>query len=142
LEVKPWQPIEWHTDDSGRVVMPSPMGDCELTGLQMSFRHLELTLFDPGSQTTHGEQLDREKYYRITCKGASYLKFDSDHLQNVIEDVWILTDRAKAEEFTTFSGRKLFPTALSLQAEYYIFITPITGVELFAVARSIQFYSA
>ena len=84
----------------------------------------------------------KASHYSIELKNAQYISFKSDHLQNVVDSAHIFrrNDGDKAKNFKDFSGKKQFPADCQIEAEYYFFISPITGGDLFVAADSIEFY--
>jgi hypothetical protein len=44
--------------------------------------------------------------------------------------------------FKTFAGRKLMPQTFSSDARYYVFLTPITGIELFAACSEVEIWTS
>jgi hypothetical protein len=133
--------VEWTTDDEFRVVEPRFLGDSELTRIAMAYEALELTLVNRGALLQLGGPRVNGTVTKVICEEPQFVSFDSDHLQNVIEDVLIFpeTEIERARNLRSFSGSLLFPTKFNGQAGNYMFITPKVGVNLFAATGKVKF---
>ena len=132
--------VEWRTDSEGRVQNPRPFGDAELVNIEMTLRNITLTFTSVGYYDDLDEHVWRDCLFRVICKEPRHLSLDTDHLQNVVEDLWVIEDIERARAFKTFSGKNLAPSNFSTDAKFYVFITPITGIELFAACNEVEIW--
>ena len=133
--------LEWQTDAKGCVEFPRPFGDAELISVEMAHASLTLVLTNIGYFDRQGKYKKGDVTYRVVCKDASFLSMETDHLQNVVEELWIIQDRKAAMAFKTYAGRNLFPSTFSSEAKFYVFLTPISGIELFAACSDVVIWS-
>ncbi len=139
---KNFKQIEYTLDQNGRVVIPAHIGDGELVEVTMGYKKLILLIHNHGAFDVAGKRVAPEKWIKIDCEKPNYFSLESDQLQNVIEDIWIFNDKERAREFRTFSGKDLMPKSFAENAELYIFVTPISGIEAFVAAETVRFFES
>ena len=136
--------IDWRLNAAFQVIEPLFVGDSELVNISMSLEKIELTLVNRGAHEFHGGPTIEASTIKMVCEHPAFVSFQSDHLQNVIEDVFIF-DRQHidlAREMKDFSGKELFPRTFVGESNYYVFVTPKTGIDLFAAVKSIAFFDS
>ncbi len=133
-----FQQVDWIVDASGVVAFPGPFGDAELVNVEMAYKTLTLTFEDHGAIDAVGKKIALHQIFRVECKGTDFFQMETDHLQNVVEDLWILDDFEKAKNFKTYAGKLLMPSTYQSENKFYVFVTPITGIELFAACSSAE----
>lgn len=131
--------IEWSKSAEGKIVSPPFIGDSEIRLISMNLSECVVSLFTYGELENSPESVNFQ--YQLVIRGTKYFAFSSDHLQNVVDAIYIYShdEIEKARSFKDFSGRRYFPESVDLVGNYYIFIVPITGGELFAIADELEF---
>jgi len=109
------------------------IGDCEIQKLEFGFEKLTISIFD------------REKSinYKINLSSVTYVVFESNHLQNVIETIHMFENFEEALKFNSFL---LFSSRFDISNQIIeedrfleiIYICPITGGEIVAFFSGLE----
>lgn len=132
--------VELIVDAEFRVVQPTFLSGSELTNLSMNFELVDLTFAHKGAKPSISAPPGNSSEILMSCRKPSFISLESDHLQNVVDDIYIF-DRfnfSRAKEMKSFSGKLLFPSSFTGDSKYYIFVTPKTGIELFIATDEIS----
>jgi len=120
------------------VVFTPPFHDSELFFIKMSLDEIELNFI------SYENESDRP-IVRILGKRPKQLQFTSDHLQNVVDQVFVFKrgDTVRAENdilgLQIISDLKLQKLCDSLQnGQVLLVVSPITGPELVSVIEEIE----
>lgn len=133
-------PVAWKTNETGFVVKPSQFDDAELVNVEMGFESVTLTLVNAAAFDDQDNMISDDVVYKVVCKKTSFIRLESDHLQNVVSDLWIFDNIEKAREMKRFQdGQDLVPSSFTGRDGYYLFLTPIAGIELFVACQGIEF---
>jgi hypothetical protein len=90
MSEKKFSQVPHKLGDRGQIVYPEGFGDSELVSINMKYDLVELE-FEVASQRDE-ENASPAKTIKIACSSPAFVKLNSDHLQNVVDEV-LLIDR-------------------------------------------------
>jgi hypothetical protein len=132
----------WITNAGSEVVVPLSIRGSEVVALSMSLERLEVTLENRGVIRHLGELPHGQSTIKILFHEPKQIILNSDHLQNIVSTAYIFEkENFKFEQHIDFFElENVYAILPTLDAKYFVFFTPITGIELFVAANEIEIY--
>jgi hypothetical protein len=125
------KPILWESDSEGRIKASFEFGDSELVTVNMVFETIEL-VFEFQNEGSISRAV-------IECDQPAYFYLESDHLQNVVEGVYLLKPNQRCScFFDPVKNDFVDNLMLKYSDQKFLIVTPTTGIELLVACNGIR----